>query len=305
MQPSVKRQQALFDWWERVFDYTVLRSEAQAAPERPVWLLFHEAAERHPDDPVHLLRHMDMDLRHAALGLGYYLGYAVSSGDLEDERWAIRVWQAEKWIRHLLQAFSVEDIRDARPDLWASDDPNVVETGATGSGNEGLTRFVRDGCFEHGEPRRYEDLKRLNDGLRERARHALLAYLCGMNRVALPWGGVATSPEHLSELLLLDVEAGLDQRASRIEEAIGAVQIFIQRARLGLEPGFTPSPEFLLLLLLWDSRFVTAVLSPIAFGRPAGAGRSIGRAGSTGTSCRTQDKPNPSASSSRSYAAPH
>ena len=251
-QPSEERRKALFDWWERIFDYTVMRREAQTASERPLWLLFHEAAEKHPDDPAHLLRHMGVDLRHTALELRYCLDYSVTSDDLEDERWAIRAWQGEKWIRALNQAFFVKDIREARPDLWASDDPSLIEAGETKSGNENLTKFVRDGCFENGEPRRYKDVKRLNDGLRDRARQALVAYLTGMQRVLLPWGGFATNAKHLSELLLLDVEAGLCQKASRIEEAVSAVQTFIQRHRLGLETGFTLTPEF---LLLWDSRF--------------------------------------------------
>ncbi|HEY7496087.1 MAG TPA: neuraminidase-like domain-containing protein, partial [Candidatus Tectomicrobia bacterium] len=257
--PLVRRQQALFDWWERVFDYTTARQETHTAPERPLWLLFHEAAEAHPDDPAHLLRHMGVDLRHAALVLHYYEAqnlpiYAVSSADLEDERWAIRAWQGEKWIRVLLSRFAIQDIRAARPDLWASEDPSLVEGGETQSGNENLTKFVRDGCIENGDPRRYVDIKRLNDGLRERGRQALLAYLCGMQRVLLPWGGFATQPKHLSEFLLLDIEAGLCQKASRIEEAISAVQIYIQRSRLGLEADWSLSPEF---LLLWDRRFAT------------------------------------------------
>lgn len=252
--PSSKRQQALFDWWERIFDYTVMRREAQTALEHPVWFLFHEAAESHPDDPAHLLRHMGVDLRHAALVLRYYRDYDVTSADLEDDRWAVRVWQAEKWVRCLLIRFFAKDIREALPALWASDDPGLVDVGQTQSGNANLTRFVRDGCFETGEPRQYEEIKRLNDGLRERARQALLAYLCGMSRVPLPWGNFATEPRDLSELLLLDVQAGLCQRASRIEEAISAVQAFIQRARLGLEQGFAVGQEF---AFLWDRRFAT------------------------------------------------
>ena len=43
-----------------------------------------------------------------------------------------------------------------------------------------------------------------------------------MNRVALPWapGKFAQEARDLSDLLLLDVEAGLCEKASRIEEAI-------------------------------------------------------------------------------------
>ena len=250
--PSVKREQALFDWWERIFDYTLMRREACRTPEHPVWLLFHEAAESHPDEPAQLLRHMGVDLRHDALVLNYYLGqqnnvitnYTVINSDLEDERWPIRIWQAEKWIQALLWNFTVRDIRDAQPYLWAADDP----------GDYNLTRFVRDGCLENGDPQRYEDIERLNNCLRERARQALLAYLCGMKRIALPWSDFAEEPRDLSDMLLLDVEAGLCERASRIEEAITAVQTFVQRCRLSLDPGFTVSPK---LARLWDYRFVT------------------------------------------------
>ena len=86
----------------------------------------------------------------------------------------------------------------ARPDLWASDNPSALVFGQTETGNANLLGFLCDGCFENGEPRRYEDVERLNDGLRERGREALISYLCG------PHGIVHTSKE-LSEILLLDV----------------------------------------------------------------------------------------------------
>ena len=64
----------------------------------------------------------------------------------------------------------------------------------------------------------------------------------------------ATVPRDLSDLLLLDVEAGICERASRIDEAITAVQSFIRRARLGLEPGWTVTAEF---ARMWDREFAT------------------------------------------------
>ncbi len=123
----------------------------------------------------------------------------------------------------------------AKPWLWAADDPSVPVGGE--SGNANLLGFVCDGCFDDHKPRRYEDVRRLNDGLRERGRDALICYLCGP-------GGLASSPEELSGILLLDVEAGIRETASRIEEAIGAVQTFIRRARMGLEPGWHVSGAF-------------------------------------------------------------
>ena len=110
--------------------------------------------------------------------------------------------------------------------------------------------------IERGNPRRYADIERLNNGLRERARAALLAYLCGMNRVALPFaaGSFAASPNDVSALLLIDVQVGTCQRASRAEEAVTAVQAFVERARLSLEPTFPVSPAF---AAAWDKRFST------------------------------------------------
>ena len=117
-------------------------------------------------------------------------------------------------------------------------------------------RFLRMGDIENSKPRRYLDLKRLDDGLRERGRRALIAYLCSLDRVALPWTtpAFATSACDLSDLLLLDVEAGICEKASRIEEAISAVQAFVRRSRLGLEPNWKVNRAF---AQLWDSRFDT------------------------------------------------
>ena len=259
--PSPQRMQAMFDWWERLFDYSVVRKDVYRRCDRQLWHLFDEAEEKQPAHPAYLLRHMGADSRHWQLDLRYFQGqsvpvYAVSALDLEDDRWTVRAWHADRWIRALLCAFAAKDITVARPDLWASDDPSALVAGETETGNANLSAFLCDGCFENGDPRRYEDVKRLNDGLRERGRNALLAYLCHMNRVALPWdpGQFADAPRDLSDLLLLDVEAGICEKASRIEEAITAVQSFVRRARMTLEPGWTVTREF---ARMWDREFAT------------------------------------------------
>ena len=150
--------------------------------------------------------------------------YPLTSVDLQGDRWGVRVWRADRWISGLECRFTLKDIGVARPDLWASDDPSALVPGETETGNANLQAFLVGGCLENGEPRRYEDLRRLNDGLRKRGRDALLVYLC-QNRVpSWPPGQFATSPRELSDLLLLDVEASVYERASRIEEAISAAQ---------------------------------------------------------------------------------
>lgn len=260
--PSLQQSQAMFDWWERLHDYTVVRRQSHRRCKDPVWHLFEETKLNPPSDPAQLLRHIGAEQKYRALDLRYYQDqtsaiYSVSDADLQDDRWLVRVWHADHWIRCLMDRFHAKDISKVRPDLWASDDPSapVPASGVTQTGNANLLAFVNDACLDK-HPRRYGDVKRLNDGLRERGRKALVSYLCNQNRVRLPWSPstYATKPADLSDLLLLDVETGVCERASRIEEAISAVQTFMRRSRLCLEPGWTVGGEF---IRLWDSRFDT------------------------------------------------
>jgi hypothetical protein len=261
VEPSPQRSQALFDWWERDFDYTRVREATRHARARPAWLLFEEAQTEAPGDPSQLLRHIGVDSRHAGLVLHYFDSagpsvLALGSGDLVDDRWAVRVWHGDAWVRRLLRHFRPVDIAAAQPCLWAADDPSAILAPGAQSGIANLTAFVDDGCFENGPPRRYADVKSLNDELRLRGRDALVAYLCHADRVALPWkaGAFAKDARDLSDLLLVDVKAGVCERASRIDEAITAVQNFIRRARLGLEPSWVVSRAF---ARLWDRDFTS------------------------------------------------
>ena len=262
VQPSTKRSQAMFDWWERIYDYDRVRKEVRSHDDRHLWLLFQEASDDQPANPGSLLHFMAADRRHWTIDLRYYQDqnspvYVVTWNDLADDRWVVRAWHADRWLVALQHRFTVKDITKARPDLWASDDPSApVQGEGTLTGNANLLEFQCDGCIENGDPCRYDELEDLNDGLRERGREALAAYLCRMNRVPLPWlpGQHATTQRDLSALLLLDVETGLREKASRIDEAITAVQQFVRRARLQLEPGWQVSREF---AQVWDRQFAS------------------------------------------------
>ncbi len=260
--PSPQREQAMFDGWERLFDYVRARKEVRRRCERHLWLLFDEAFEKQPAHPEYLLRHMGADSRHWEADMHFYEDqfapvYQVTRGDVEDERWVLRAFHADAWMRSLGEDFHAKDITLARPDLWASADPSALVGPETETGNANLSAFLCDGCFENGDPRRYDEVRRLNDGLRERGRDALVCYLCHMDRVPLPWlpaGEFATMARDLSDVLLLDVEAGVCERTTRIDEAISAVQTFVRRARLDLEPGWRCTREF---MRLWERQFAT------------------------------------------------
>jgi hypothetical protein len=259
--PSLERTQAMFDWWERIFDYCLVRRQVECHGRGPVWRMFYDAQVKAPANPAQLLGHIGADPKFSELDLRYFQDqsspiYSLTDTDLEDDRWLLRLWHAEEWIRRMERDFHLVDLAKARPDLWASDDPGGVVSGESQTGNANLLQLVNESCFDR-EPRRYLDVKRLNQGLRIRGRDALIAYLCVNDRVLLPWYTTATyaaSAIDLSDLLLLDVGSTERERASRIDEAIAAVQNFIRRARLGLEPGWKITREF---AQLWDSRFET------------------------------------------------
>lgn len=249
--PSVKRRQAFFDWFERLYDYTVMRRAVRKRTERLVWLCFVEASNQQPTDPVPLLMDLGVDMDQAPLVLDFHDGVTVNWTMLSDDRWAIRVWHAASWVRQLLKAFVPLDLAQAQPDVWAASTALAMA-----AGNANLTKFYRDGMIERSNPLRYADIEHLNNLLRDRARSTLIAYLTGMNRVPLPFapGSFATSAKDLSALLLIDVEVGICQKASRIEEAVTAVQSFVERARLSQEPSFVVTLAF---ASAWDKLFAT------------------------------------------------
>lgn len=259
VKPSAQRRQAIFDWWERLFDYAMLRHANLEAVRPPLWQLFQDASELRPTDPPPLTPHMDVDLDHQALVTTFLGRDPLTAPDLVDERWTLRVWRAETWARRAQARSAREDIGAAHPYLWAADDPGQPPSppppGTGQSGNADLTNFVQSACLEKAGPRRYTDLQELDDGLRTRGRAALLAFLCGMDRVPLP-AGWATSfvscPSELSDLLLMDVQVGLCERITRIEDGVSAVQALVQRVRLGLEPPLVAGDEF---VRMWGETF--------------------------------------------------
>lgn len=78
--------------------------------------------------------------------------------------------------------------------------------------------------------------KQLRDPLREAQRDALVAYL-----LANPPAGVGRwlDPNDVYAHFLIDVQMGAGMGTSRIVQAIAAVQLFVQRCFLSLEPGVT------------------------------------------------------------------
>ncbi|MBK7806955.1 MAG: hypothetical protein IPJ51_11700 [Saprospiraceae bacterium] len=256
--PTTRRSQAMFDWWIRMFDYTNLRINTSKNKEATVWRLFKEATEKHTDPAGDFLYHLGIDFNHTII-VSQYLDinsgvesiYDLTAPDLETERWAIRVFEADMCIRKSKCNFFTADIRKAKPALWSSVDPSKTVGLETYTGNQHLMQYVRMGLIENDSPREYKRLRKLNDGIRERSRAALIAFLTHNTTIDLN-GVKITTPELLSEYLLLDVSAGICQKVSRVEQSIFYIQSFINRAQLGLEPSFAISESF---RKLWKKRF--------------------------------------------------
>jgi hypothetical protein len=76
----------------------------------------------------------------------------------------------------------------------------------------------------------------IQDALRERKRDALVAWLLAQPKPADAPSGKWENSNDLYAYYLLDVEMGSCQLTSRIVQASGSVQLFVQRCFMGLEP---------------------------------------------------------------------
>ena len=82
----------------------------------------------------------------------------------------------------------------------------------------------------------------LQNALRDGQREALVSYL-----VARPakwnFGLQRADAKNLFDTFLIDVEMSSCQLTSRMKQAMGSVQLFAQRCRMGLEPGIDTTTD--------------------------------------------------------------
>ena len=300
----------MFDWWERLFDYTAARADVRRRGGRPLWHLFEEAQEKQPAHPGYLLRHMAADARHWQLDLRYFQGqnvpvYEVTSADLADERWTLRAWHADRWLRAMQGRFAARDIEAARPDLWASDDPSAALPGENQTGNANLLAFVTDGCLENGEPRRYDDLQRLNDGLRDRGRRRADRLPVPQEPRGAALAARDSSPPRPATSATCSCSTSRPACAKRpagSRRPSPRHNSYVRRARLGLEPGWTITRDF---ARLWDREFATFRIWQACKRRRALQGEldRMGRAGE-GARHRGVPFPRPTGCGTRSSPSP-
>jgi hypothetical protein len=105
---------------------------------------------------------------------------------------------------------------------------------------------VRAARAKYDEPQWLEISRALRDVLREQQRAALVAHLV-THPVQPPGGAAPPTWRDINDLFayfLIDVEMSPCQLTSRIKQAIGAVQLFVQRSLMNLEPEVNTGAAF-------------------------------------------------------------
>ena len=115
--------------------------------------------------------------------------------------------------------------------------PHVVPSWITADLSPAAASAIRSAAKAKYDTAQWLEVARgINDPLRERQRDALVAHLLA-SRTEF------RDPEDLHGHFLIDPKMSACQLTSRIQQAIGSVQLFVQRALLNLEAGTAISPE--------------------------------------------------------------
>lgn len=207
--------------WERLLDYANLRNRL---PQGAPLLTLFQAPTSGLSNAAWLttlaarIGALPADL--AALATTWNL--SLSAGSYQDERTFVRLEAACAMIRRL-------GVPAAQALHWAD---------ATADAGTFLTasRQIRTTAKAKYDDDTWSTLARpLQNALRAQQRSALVAYLLGK--------GNFRDENALFEDLLLDTQVTPCVMTSRIKQAIGSVQLFVQRALMNLEPAAPLAPE--------------------------------------------------------------
>lgn len=141
-------------------------------------------------------------------------------------------YKDEQALRRLHAAFKMLDQLGASADqciAWTKPDMTPTEEQRCAADVKALVRARLD------NEQWLEKSKSLNDPLREKQRAALVSYLVLRSN--------AKNADELYEKLLVDVEMSPCMMTTRIKQAIGSVQLFIQRSLMNLEVAVSLSPK--------------------------------------------------------------
>ena len=144
-------------------------------------------------------------------------------------RFQLADYKDERALRRLNTAFKLMNKLGASADQclsWTKDD---ADEGKFADDVKSLVRATLD------DAQWLEKAKTLNDPLREKQRAGLVSYLM-LRRDA-------RNADELYDDFLVDVEMSPCMMSTRIKQAIGSIQLFIQRALMNLEPQVALTPK--------------------------------------------------------------
>src|SRR5215213_2163396 len=144
----------------------------------------------------------------------------------------VAAYKDEQALRRLQAAFRMLDQLGAAADqciAWAKPDMVPADEQKCAADVKALVRARLD------NEQWLEEAKSLNDLLREKQRAGLVSYLVLRSN--------ARNADELYEKLLVDVEMSPCMMTTRIKQAIGSVQLFIQRSLMNLEAAVSLSPK--------------------------------------------------------------
>jgi hypothetical protein len=225
---------APFDDWARLADVCELRDTLPAGDPilADVFRLVRDPASTRDD----VLRMLEDVLGWSLEDLEVLAGERGFNLQFPDD------YQGEHWLRRLERCFSLMKRLGVPADRCVSwRKPDLDEADALG---------IRNAAKAKHEQANWLGVARLiQDVLREKKRAGLVAYLTSRRT-----GGRTAPFEDAHDLFghcLVDVEMSACQTTSRIKQAIGSVQLFIQRMLMSLEPAGTPAPD---PDINWDKR---------------------------------------------------
>jgi hypothetical protein len=177
-------------------------------------------------------------------------GFVVDAGEVQEAAASLQITTAEQYRDPVVFSRLVEllvslkqlgaTVDQVRPNaLAAPTDPNGLTAPSPSDADAGIARQLLRA--KYGDSQWHDLIKPISDKLRERQRDALVDYLVNRDHLR--------NADDLYERYLIDVQTGSCLKTTRLLQATGAVQLFVQRVLLNLEDGASLSDD---QRQLWD-----------------------------------------------------
>ncbi len=246
--------------WDRLYDLVALRKSFKPRPMELVEALGATSLSD-AEDRLARITGWDKDWLVAAMG-SLIKGFNLQPNDLQlgnlhQELWPVRLSACLRILAHL--GVTADKALD-----WARHDPDLAQDPGLARAQD--IKSTAKAKYDEHEWRAVG--KPIEDELRNRRATALVSYLLSAYPLAEPKSGFvayltdpsskkvrAPTKNDLFDYFLIDVEMDACMTTSRLKQAIGAVQLFVQRTLMNLEPGLALGQDQARHWTQWMSRY--------------------------------------------------